>query len=80
MSDWRPVAIGEGAAGSAQAGVGASERINLSCLSSAQKSAGIGWRKADSFCFTCAREIAPGMIEATIEGLVRFRFREATSG
>ena len=52
--------------------MGASARINLPCLSSAHKSAGMGWRKAATFRSTCAREIAPGMIEATIEGLVRF--------
>ena len=34
------------------AGVGASARINFSCLSSAQKSAGIGWRKAATFFST----------------------------
>ena len=34
------------------AGVGASARINFSCLSSAQKSAGIRWRKAATFFST----------------------------
>ena len=36
MSDWRPVAIGEGGAAPLKQGVGASARINFSCLSSAQ--------------------------------------------
>ena len=42
------------------------ERMSFSLLSSAHKSAGMGWRKAATFRSTCAREIAPGMIEATI--------------
>jgi hypothetical protein len=29
----------------------------------------MGWREADTFCSACAREIAPGMIEATIKDL-----------
>ena len=62
---------GEGA----YAVVGESARMSFSLLSSAQRSAGTGWRKAARFRSTCVREIAPGMIEARIEDLVRFRFR-----
>lgn len=46
-------------------GVGASAGSSRSALSSSQKAAGIGWRKASTLARTCAPSSAPGMTLAT---------------
>src|SRR5262249_21242378 len=46
-------------------GVGASARSSFSALSSAHRSAGIGWRKWPTLVSICAGWKAPGMTDAT---------------